>query len=314
MFSRIACNLTALLLSLVLLLAAPLTAFAEKPERMENADIQEAMVSGEGEAPGSLAQNLRMIQNLLKDEDMQAILRNEDVSAVTAEIALRVLMWLVQNRPVTMKILVELGISETELKCIEKIWDSSERVAAAYKEYLDSEDGKQLLAEFEAVRNDPDILACMSDFGDLLTSSDLKLLLVTLKEFSRDTLADGILYDGLLSQEAVKLNLARSDFMGKLIFEILHVLEQSDWAQSSLPKLADNKNLWPFLRHLSTGNPELNQLIQREFEQIMGDEEIIAFLQKTLWEAHELYKSLDGFSSHSTETESRDAAGEEVAP
>ena len=75
----------------------------------------------------------------------------------------------------------------------------------------------------------------MSDFGDLLTSNDLKLLLVTLKEFSRDTLADGILYEGLLSQEAVKLNLARSDFMGKLIFEILLVLEQSDWAQSSLP-------------------------------------------------------------------------------
>ena len=99
------------------------------------------MVSGEGEAPGSLAQNLRMIQNLLKDEDMQAILKNKDASAVTAEIALRVLMWLVQNRPVTIKILVELGIGETELKCIEKIWDSSERVAAAYKEYLDSEDG-----------------------------------------------------------------------------------------------------------------------------------------------------------------------------
>ena len=46
----------------------------------------------------------------------------------------------------------------------------------------------------------------------------------------------------------------------------------------------------------------------------MGDEEMLAFLQKTLWEAHELYKSLDGFSSLSTETESRDATGEEVAP
>ena len=314
MFSISVRSLTAVLLSLVLLLTAPLAALAEDPGIKENADIEESMVSGEGEAPGSLAQTFRIIQNLLKDEDMQAILKNEDVRTVTAEITFRVLMWLVQNRPVTMKILVELGISETELKSIEKIWDSSERVADAYKEYLDSEDGKQLMAEFEAVRNDPEILGCVTDFRDLLTSGDLKLLLVTLKDFSRDTLADSVLYDGPLSQEAEELNLERSDFIGKLIFEILHVLEQSDWAQSSLPKLADNKNLWLFLHHLSTGNPELNQLVRQEFVQIIDDEEIMAFLQKTLWEAYELYKSLDDPSSQSKETESRDTIGEEVAP
>lgn len=318
MFNITARTITTVLLALVLLLSTPLKTLGETPERMENADIEESLISGEGEDAESLAENIRMVQNLLKDEDVQALLNNHEVISVASEISARILVWMVQNRTVTMKILAELGVRESELKSIGKIWDSWERISAACEAYMASEDGKQLLTEFGAVKNDPEIQACLKEYRDLLTSKDfdrfLDFLQKASREASREPATANVSHRGSLTQEAQEQHLAESGFIGMLISDIMLFLEQSEWAQDLLPKVATNKNLWTLLRHLSSGNSGLDHLIHQECFQLLNDDEVFAFLQNTLWKAYELYKVLEGFSYQGTKTDSRNTTGEEVAP
>ena len=98
----------AVLLSVMILFSGSLC-LAESTEPKENADIQETVVSVEGESLGTLSENIRFLKDLAQNKEVRELLGMEEVKTVTSEIIWRVLIWLYQNRPVTMKILAELG-------------------------------------------------------------------------------------------------------------------------------------------------------------------------------------------------------------
>ena len=120
-------------LAVMLLFAAGIT-LAENPGEENTVSIEESLVSGEGMDPGSTEQNVRMIQGLLKNEDIREILKNPEVESVLSDVISKILVWMVRNREVTMKILTEMGVSEADRKSVEKIWDSLERINASNQE------------------------------------------------------------------------------------------------------------------------------------------------------------------------------------
>ena len=293
----------ALVLALAMLFPAALPALAENPEKKETADIEESMVTLEDEDLGSLAENFTLIKDLLKDEEVQGILNNQEVASVTSEIVFRILVWMFQNRSVTMKILAESGVSEADRQSIEKIWDSVDRVTSAYTDYLETEDGKQLQAECEAVKADPDIQQSVADFKDLVTSKDLNLLLQAITEAAKADAAENALEGSQLTQSAVEKEIDDTTFMGTMILQVMKILDQSTWAQDSVPKLAKNENLWKLLTHLANGNQELDQLLRTELKLILGDREINVFIQNLLKKGYALFRILHRSPEQGAETE-----------
>lgn len=307
-------------LAVMLLFAAGIT-LAENPGEENTVNIEESLVSGEGLDAGSVAQNLRLIQELLKSEDVREILKNPDVNSVLSEVLGRILVWMVKNKEVTMKILTEMGVSETDRNSIEKIWDSLDRINESYKEYLESDDGKQLAAEYAAVKNDPDVIQAAKDFRTLSTSEDLEQLLKALDEAVEADKSNNEMENGQLTQAVIDREVNDKTFVGALIIEIMKVLDNSPWAQNSLPKLANNENVLKFLHHLAKGTPEQDKLIRDELRLILGDREVNLFIQNTLRYGHELYKTLENPAdpaaepeANEPETKEQDNTVEEVAP
>ena len=295
------------LLSVMILFSGGL-GLAENTETKENADIQETVVSVEGESLGTLSENLRFLIELAQNEEFQSLLGIEDVKNVTSEIIWRVLVWLFRNRPVTMKILAEFGVKESDLHCIEKIWDSAGRIGKALEKHSQTEDGRRLQAEAEAVKNDPDLQESWVNFQELATSEDLITVLNALNEVAKTEIAEKESADGALTQEALNRQMDQSSFAGKLILKAISILDHSEWARESVPKLLKNENLWRFLSHLSSGNKELDNVFREEFKLIVSDPEINVFIQQTLAEAKALSKALK-----SSETENK-VKTEEVTP
>ena len=85
------------LLSVMILFSGGLC-LAENAEPMENADIQETVVSVEGESLGTLSENIRFLKDLAADEEVRELLGMEEVKTVTSEVIWRVLVWLYRNR------------------------------------------------------------------------------------------------------------------------------------------------------------------------------------------------------------------------
>ena len=301
------------LLSVMILFSGSLC-LAENTEPKENADIQETVVSVEGENLGTLSENIRFLKDLAQNEEVRELLGMEEVKTVTSEIIWRVLVWLYQNRPVTMKILAELGVEESDLRCIEKIWDSADRIGEALIKHSQTEDGRQLQAEAEAVKNDPDLQESLVNFRELATSEDLTEILDALNEAIKSEAAEEENPDGALTKEALNQNVDQSSFIGKLIIEALTVMDRSEWARESVPKLLKNENLWRFLAHLSGGNPELDRVFREEFLLITSDPEINVFFKETLLEVQALYRALAEPETDSPETAGSEKTSEEVTP
>ena len=102
------------------------------------------------------AELLRTAVKLLQDEDVRNLLRLQDVKALLGEGVFRTLAWMLRNRPVTMQILEELGAGEEELRCVGKIWDSAERIEGTVQAWLDRVENRQLKADLEAMKADPE--------------------------------------------------------------------------------------------------------------------------------------------------------------
>ena len=291
----------AVLLSVMILFSGSLC-LAESTEPKENADIQETVVSVEGENLGTLSENIRFLKDLAQNKEVRELLGMEEVKTVTSEIIWRVLIWLYQNRPVTMKILAELGVKESDRRCIEKLWDSADRIGEALMNHSQTEDGRQLQAEAEAVKNDPELQESLVNFQALATSEDLTVILDTLSEAVKAETAEKKNPDGALTKEALNRNVDQSSFIGKLIIEALTVMDRSEWARKSVPKLLKNENLWRFLAHLSGGNSELDRVFREEFVLITSDPEINVFFKQTMLEARALYRALADPETDSPET------------
>lgn len=297
-----------------MILLAGSVSLAENPDRKETADIEESMITVEGETLGTLSENILMISSLLQDEEVRALLKMEEVTEVTSEIIWRVLLWMYQNRPVTMKILTALDVNESDQQCISRIWDSSDRIIAAYNEYLETEDGKQLDTELKVLMSDQEFRKSLADFSHMLTSDELLLLLEALKDTV--TSDQEIPLDGPLTRQVKNQEAAKSSLSGRMTLRALYVLEQSEWARESLPNLMNNKNLQKYLLHLYNNKSGLDLLIQEELKLLLSDAQMMDFLKKTLSETLQLYKILSDSRQNGSETDSvnQETNVEEVAP
>ena len=268
-------------LALIFLISG-IPVFAENTGK-DTVSIQESMVSVEGESVGSLAENFRFLADLLKDEEIRSLLKMEDVSTIFTEVVWKVLVWMYENRPVTMKILTELGVDERNQRCIAVIWDSADRIAHEVDVFKASEEGRQLQEEGNALLADPDLQKTLIGILNLAKSEDLSNLLKAVWKAAESAGTEATDSDGVLTAEAMKRKLGLNTYIGNTILNILKTLEESDWVRNSLPQLQANENLWNFLLHLaSTDNSGLDNVIREEMEKLSQDPEISIFILETL--------------------------------
>ena len=291
------------MLSAVLLFTCGFSAAEEPYTGKTNAEIQESMATREGETLGSLADNLIMLKNLFQDEDFRNLLQIEDVQVVMNEGILRVLVWLLENRQVTMEILEVFGISAEDRACIAKIWDSAERIIAAVDAYKESENG-QLLAEYSAeLKNDPEILEAVENFGKMVKSEDVNSILSMLLSVTGDLSADSLeMTEGSVTSEMVGDWLDKSSFAGKLFISLMHVLEHSDWAQESVPAMMKNENVQNVVHIVSEGT-DLNEVLKNEIKTLMEDPEVNDFLHRVLNAVVDLLPLLSSGGDQPAETQ-----------
>jgi len=301
----------ACLLAAVLLFAACAGAAEEEKEETK-VEIQESMATREGEeTTGTLAENLLYLREMLENEDVQSLFRIQDVKDLASEVIWKTGVWLYQNRPVTMKILAELGVGEQDLRCIDKLWDSAERVSDGARAYNESEDGQKLQAELTALKEDPEIQKAVEDFIELSTSDDIFGIVEKIRDVVQEAVKAERMPEGEMTKEAVERQLNRSSFTGNLLMELIGFVEQSPWAKESVPALFRNENLWRVLIHLSQDNG-MNKPIEDEINLIMNDPELYDFLRRTAAEAAALVKQLKIDGEQAGETTKEDAVPEET--
>lgn len=274
---------TALLLAVVLSAGVFLSAWAESKT---DAELQESLVTREGESRGTLTENLEQLFFMLQSEDVLSLLRIEDVNEITNEILVRILIWLIENRPVTMKILAELGADEEDQYCIGKIWDSADRIVEAAKTFLDSEDGRRLRIEAEQLENDPAFLDALYSLKDLLseenlsdTLSFLSALLDTSESLSEEEALKEIL-DGSLIDSALDHNLPSESFTGNMMMNLMSIADEREAVRNALDKLLKNEHMWNLLIILSENNHVLDEVLREEFKKLGADPRVVAFITR----------------------------------
>ncbi len=273
---------TAGLLSVILLFSFGTAAWTEETGQ-DTVDIQESLVSREGETSDkTLPEYLKMFTELSQNEEVRSLLQIREVTAVASEVIWKVLVWMVDNRPVTMKILAELGLEEADLRCVEKLWDSGERIADAVSAYAQTEEGKKLVRDYEALIRDQEFRKSLDDLSTLLSSDDLGEIIDAIQETVEEGAKTGH-EDGAITQEALNRQLDRTSFMGALLFSLIHVLEKSEWGRNFTTNVLQNENLWAFLSDLAGGNKNLDRTIREEMQQLSGDPELTAFIERTIY-------------------------------
>ncbi len=309
----------------VILLFSGGSAFAESNPAQGNADLPKAAAE-DGEGAGTLKDNLRFLVDTFRNEEVQSLLRRKDIQDLFNEVIVKVLVWMIENRPVTMIILAEMGVSESERGLIGRIWDSADRIATAAGEYWETEDGKLLKQEYEAVLNDPDINEAVESMFRFFGSGEFVQLLLEIKEAadsdapategtavsgdSPDAGTDGEKdgepepQDGLLMQQAKERQLDSTTFSGKALMAAIRFLDRADLEMDFLAKLLTNENLWTLISHLA--NRESNAVLQarEEYRQLMSDPEIAAFFRRTADELFaardQIYDLINGLSEEGT--------------
>lgn len=277
---------------------------------LHTVDIQESLVSREGQEDRTLEEHLLQILELLQRKEVRNLLKIEDVSLIASEVIWNVLVWMWDNRPVTMKILAELGIGETDLRNVDKLWDSAERLSSALEEHSKSEQGQRLEAEIHALAADEEFRKSLNSLADLMTSEDLGNLLASLQEAAES--GSTALSDGPLTAAALERELDRASFTGSLLLSLLNVLDQSEWARETLPGLLFNENLWRLLLDAAQGSEELDRIFREEFTLLTSDPEMNSFLQRTLYAVFNLMNAMQVPGSGSGEDENRPQEETEV--
>ena len=287
------------------------TGWAENGLNESTVEIQESVISPEEQTSNTLTDNLKLILQLSQNEDVRSLFQFQDVKDLTNEVILKVLVWMLQNRPVTIKILAELGVGEQDLRCIGKIWDSVDRIYTTLKTYMETEEGKQLARELETLKNDPELKQSANNFLTMITSADVANLLTDISKIMREG-SEALETEGDLTQEAARRNMNKTNVTGALVMELAGLVEKSDWARESLPQLANNDNLWAVLDHI-TDIAELDAVIQEEIFRLSEDEEVMGFVQSTLLGVRNLLMGKGKVKPEEASEESR-PAGREVEP
>ena len=73
-----------------------------------------AWAENSGKDTGTLAESIRFVSEIFQDEEVRSILSREDVQEICRELIVKTALWMIENRPVTMKILAEMGVSGEE--------------------------------------------------------------------------------------------------------------------------------------------------------------------------------------------------------
>ena len=315
--------LTALLMAAVLSVMCLLPAAAENPSRRTDADIQESVVTREGEDNGTLAENLEQLALLMTREDVRSLMKIEDVGVITNEVIFRVLSWMLENREVTMKILAELGASEADLRSIEKIWDSGLRIKEAIREFEDSEAGRQIAADAAALRDDPAFMETLYAFADLATEENIRDSLEILSVIMNPdpspapepTGEGGETPEGWLLQKARGQGLDLNSFSGEKISALLRILQDRSSFRDSLEKLLESKSLWSLLRTIvgEADNP-LNSVFRQEWEILASDGEVRDFCLRTARGCRTALEKLKELNEKAAQAEESQQTTEEAAP
>ncbi len=246
--------------------------------------IEELLVSREEEDRG-ITNDLKLIRELLNNEDIRDLLQFEDIRTIVTEIGVKAGIWLIKHRPTTMEVLKELGVSDQEQECIGKIWDSGDRIHEAMDVYRATEEGAELQREYEALIADGVLQRAVQDFISMMKNKDIESVLdIIIQKAAEDAAKKQktVQENGQLTKEAFKREMNTSSFMGSVILELLNYIEQSNWAQNSLPELIDNEHLWNVLRQLSGFNNQLGGAITEEVHLLTQDPEVMDFLDRTI--------------------------------
>lgn len=257
----------------------------------DTVDIQESLVTREY-TDATLEDHFLQLALLVQKDEVRNLLKIEDVSTIATEVVWKVLVWMWHNRPVTVKILTEFGVSEPDLRNVEKLWDSAERIIDAIRKHGESDRGKQLSAKADALLSDEEFRKSMDSLQVLLTSEDVSSVLHALQEVAESDRTDW--KKGPLTEAALEREINRTGFTGSLLLSLFEALDQSGWARESLPGLLTNEKLWQFLLDLAEGDEELDRVFREEVLRLTEDPEMNAFLQRTLSAGMELANSLRG--------------------
>ena len=295
----------AVLLAVILLLGCALAGAEERTQT--NAEIVEQLESrektGSGEAGGAL-EMLKTLGEILISEDFRSLLEYEDVKEVFNEIILETTLWLYENRPVTIKILRELGLSEKETVIVEKLWDSLDRIINSMEVYLETEDGKALQSSYTALTESNAFQRVWEDFVKLVKKEDLQDLLKTLKGALEGQLEearafiDATIVEGETSEQ-VEEKLSRfQEKFNRIVEErggdpqaialttgmqIFARVAESDWAKNSMPDLMEEEALWTFLEQLENLlNSPIMETAKQEMINLLQDEEIRDYLTELI--------------------------------
>ena len=277
-------KLTAVLLALILPAGTICAAAAEAPAGRTDAEIQQSVVTLEGKEENSIRSLLIQLAQLMTREDIRSLMRIEDVHEISHEVIFKVVLWMVENREVTMKILMELGLSEDDLRAVNKIWDSGERVSESMRSYRESGPGKQLTETADAPDRDPKFRKSLEELVDLLSPETISGVLNTFLRLLDEGKA--ILEEesapGALSGEAEKQQLDRTTFTGKLVDELLRLGDLNESVSSVFAKLLENDLVWELLLLLTNESAELNDVLRQEFSSLGQDPDITAFLERIM--------------------------------
>jgi len=295
----------AVLLAVILLLGCALAGAEERTQT--NAEIVEQLESrektGSGEASGAL-EMLKTLGEILISEDFRSLLEYEDVKEVFNEIILETTLWLYENRPVTIKILRELGLSEKETVIVEKLWDSLDRIINSMEFYLETEDGKALQSSYTALTESNAFQRVWEDFVKLVKKEDLQDLLKTLKGSLEGQLEearafiDATIVEGETGEQ-VEEKLSRfQEKFNRIVEErggdpqaialttgmqIFARVAESDWAKNSMPDLMEQEALWTFLEQLENLlNSPIMETAKQEMINLLQDEEIMDYLTELI--------------------------------
>lgn len=240
------------------------------------ADLQESVVTREGDEVGSLADNLRFLVETLRNEEVRSLLSRDDIQELFSEVFVKAALWFYENRPVTMKVLAELDVSAKDRQTIGVIWDSVDRVRAAVNEYNLSGEGQQLLGELEAVVMDPELSSWLSGFRAVLESDGFLDRL-----FGGAPLPSPGEGDASFLSPDGENPLDETTWFGSVLIRFLLAVREADPDHEFLGSLLRSENLRKLMFHLSDSRSRLMPVIEREVKALSENPDVNELLLST---------------------------------
>ena len=242
-------------------------------------EIQQSLVSSGNTETGSLGSNLIQLLVMVQNEDVRSLLTIQDFTDVMNEIVLRVIVWLYENRPVTMEIFAELGAESRDIRCIEKIWDCLDRIVQAKNEYNGIDEGAKLIQEIQDLAQDQefnDNLIRIIDLGSVENVS--KFFEDMLKGISNASPSgDG---NEWIVQLASERNMKTDSFAGSVIIRAISLILANPEANEIMKQIISNEKLWILLADLAKDRGKLDSVLFEEIRNLLNDKEIIDFAKR----------------------------------